>query len=200
MSDTGGSRGPRVDRSANTASRGTTRGTRAAGSGTSSNTASTESPGRRPRTRTVAAAVVALVVAGAVAAALLILPLKAWLNQRSALETGREELRELEAANADLQADVDRLRTRAGIIQAAREELNAVRKREKVWRVLAAPDLPVAFPDGWLYPTIESLIVERIASTAGPDGGNTAGALITEDNVSIPTTAPGAATAATVVP
>jgi cell division protein FtsB len=161
----------------------------------------TGSPSRRRKsTRTVVIAVLSLALAGAIAAALLILPVKAWLNQRSALDSGREELRELEMANAELQADVDRLRTRAGIIQAAREELNAVRKREKVWRVLAAPDLPVAFPDGWLYPTIESLIVERIAGTVGPQGGNTTGTLITEDNVSIPTTAPGAATAATVVP
>ena len=155
---------------------------------------------RRKRTRTVVVAVLSLALAGALAAALLILPLKAWLNQRSTLEAGRAELSELEAANAELQADVDRLRTRAGIIQAAREELNAVRKREKVWRVLAAPDLPVAFPDGWLYPTIESLIIERIAGTAGPQGSDPTGTLITEDNVSIPTTAPGAATVATVVP
>lgn len=191
MSDSGGTRTPTGERTASHTSRGTTRSTRPDGTGTS---------GSRQRTRTVAVAVMALVLAGAIAAALLILPIKAWRNQRSALETGRAELRELEATNAELQADVDRLRTRAGIIQAAREELNAVRKREKVWRVLAAPDLPVAFPDGWLYPTIESLIVERIASTAGPDGSDSSGALITEENVAIPTTAPGAASAATVVP
>lgn len=182
MSDPSGPRSATIDRSGRLGS------------------AAEPAPTQRRRVSNLAIGVMALVLAAAIAAALLILPVKAWLNQRDALETGREELSQLESANAELQADVDRLRTRAGIIQAAREELNAVRKREKVWRVLAAPDLPVAFPAGWLYPTIESLITERIASVADPNGSDPGSDLITPDNVAIPTTAPGAASQATVVP
>ena len=110
----------------------------------------------------------ALVVAGVFATALLILPIKAWMNQRHALKSSRATLEALDRSNADLQADVDRLKTRAGITQAAREELGVVAKREKAFRVLSLPTLDAAFPADWLYPALKTLMIERVATVGGP--------------------------------
>ena len=110
----------------------------------------------------------ALVVAGAFATALLILPIKAWMNQRHALKSSRATLEALDRSNADLQADVDRLKTRAGITQAAREELGVVAKREKAFRVLSLPKLDAVFPEDWLYPALKTLMIERVATVGGP--------------------------------
>ena len=54
------------------------------------------------------------------------------MNQRHSLESSRERLAALDDANASLQADINRLKTKSGIAQAAREELGVVRKGEKV--------------------------------------------------------------------
>jgi cell division protein FtsB len=116
----------------------------------------------------LAQVVFALLVAGAFATALLILPIKAWMNQRHALKSSRATLEALDRSNADLQADVDRLKTRAGITQAAREELGVVAKREKAFRILSLPVLDAAFPDDWLYPTLKTLMIERVATVGSP--------------------------------
>ena len=132
-----------------------------------------ESTAPRARRRLPSAVLggLALIVAGAFATALLILPIKAWMNQRHALKSSRATLEALDRSNADLQADVDRLKTRAGITQAAREELGVVAKREKAYRVLALPALDATFPDGWLNPTLKTLITERVATIGGPPAG-----------------------------
>ena len=127
----------------------------------------------------------AVLVAGAFAAALLVLPIRAWVNQRSAIETGSRELAELDDANAVLQADVDRLRTREGIQQAAREELGVVEPKERAYRVLDLPDLGASLPAGWLYPTIQTLMTERVATLGGPVERSDAG-----ETLLVPTTAP----------
>jgi len=106
----------------------------------------------------------AVLVAGAFATALLVLPVKAWMNQRHALSSSSTELQALEEANRGLQADVDRLKTRPGIAQAAREELGVVKRNEKAYRVLVLPTLTATFPDAWLYPTIKTLVTERVAT------------------------------------
>lgn len=139
---------------------------------------------RVPRRRLPSLALggLAVLVAGAFATALLVLPAKAWMNQRHALDASSTELQALEEANRGLQADVDRLKTRPGIAQAAREELGVVKRNEKAYRILVLPTLTATFPDGWLYPTIQTLVTERVAtvgtsasqsgdSAAGPDAG-----------------------------
>lgn len=135
----------------------------------------------------------AVLVAGAFAAALLVLPIRAWVNQRNAIEDTSQELAELDDANAVLQADVERLRTREGIQQAAREELGVVQPKERAFRVLELPDLEASFPDGWLYPTLQTLITERAATLGSPVERSDAG-----ETLLVPTTA--AATVATPAP
>ena len=124
--------------------------------------------GRRRRLPAAALAGLAVLVAAAFGAALLVLPIKAWMNQRHSLESSRERLAALDDANASLQADINRLKTKSGIAQAAREELGVVRKGEKAYRVLAMPELSLDLPNNWLNGTLRSLITERIATIGGP--------------------------------
>ena len=126
--------------------------------------------GRR-RSR-VALALLAAVVAGSLAASVLILPVKAWLNQREELSNREQELSRLDEANDLLAEDVARLETEQGVIEAAREELGAVREDEKVFKVVMDPELVSVMPDGWLFPTIGALITGR-GGTIGSDGALT---------------------------
>ena len=102
---------------------------------------------RVPRRRLPSLALggLAVLVAGAFATALLVLPVKAWMNQRHALSSSSTELQALEEANRGLQADVDRLRTRPGIAQAAREELGVVKSAGWNQKLLAAGAGDVAY-------------------------------------------------------
>jgi len=110
----------------------------------------------------------------AVAASVSILPIKAWHNQKAELAKRSAELVALEQTNNALQAQVDRLKTPAGVVEAAREELGVVRPNEKVFHVVAIPPLPDTLPSGWLYPTIGALLVGRGVSAKSP--GSPAGA------------------------
>ena len=69
----------------------------------------------------ILAGLVGLVVAGAIGAALFGLPVRTWFGQDDELQRLEVELSELQSVNADLQNEVDRLQTAAGIIEAARE-------------------------------------------------------------------------------
>ena len=106
----------------------------------------------------VAWGLLAAVVAGALAASVLIIPVKAWLNQREELAHREAQLERLESSNERLAADVARLETDQGIADAVREELGAVHVDEKVYRIVMDPQLLALLPEGWLYPTISAVI------------------------------------------
>jgi cell division protein FtsB len=115
---------------------------------------------RRRRTRVIMA-LGAAIVAGALAASVMILPIKAWLNQKEELSDRQRELRDLEQDNARLDDDVDRLETQAGVIEAARQELGLVGADEQVFRVTSNPELLSYLPEGWLYPPLSQILVGR---------------------------------------
>src|SRR5207342_148106 len=94
---------------------------------------------------------VALLIALAIGAALFVLPVKSWMKQKDDLATRTSELATLDQANAQLQSEVDRLQTDAGIKQAAREEIDYVDQGEKRVTVLPAGPLPITLPSGWPY-------------------------------------------------
>ena len=71
---------------------------------------------RRPA---IVAALVALLVAAAIGAALFGLPVRTWFGQDDQIRQLDGELAQLEAVNADLQDEVDRLLTDAGTAEAA---------------------------------------------------------------------------------
>ena len=108
----------------------------------------------------------ALVVAGAIGAALFGLPVRTWFEQNDELRGLDHELDELQSVNAELQSEVDRLQTPAGISEAARTELGLIEAGERRQTVAGWPLLPVDMPDGWPYSAAEQILVLR--TTEGP--------------------------------
>ena len=85
--------------------------------------------------------VFAFLIALAIGAALFVLPVKSWMKQKDDLATRTSELATLDAANAQLQSEVDRLQTDAGIKEAAREEIDFVEQGEE--RITMLPPAPL---------------------------------------------------------
>lgn len=125
---------------------------------------------RRRRTR-LAIGISAVAIAAAIGTSVFVLPMKAWLVQRDQLKTSQAQLAKLDAANDRLQSAVDELKTQRGVIQAAREDLGQVRDKEKVFRVLEFPALTTDLPSGWLYPTVQTLLLERAGEQGAPAAG-----------------------------
>jgi hypothetical protein len=117
-------------------------------------------PNRRPA---ILLGVAGLVVAGAIAAALFGLPVRTWFGQNEELARLTEQQSELESVNADLQREVDRLQTDAGITEAARVELGLIQWGERRETVTNLPPVPTDLPDGWPYGSVEQIIALRAA-------------------------------------
>jgi cell division protein FtsB len=115
-------------------------------------------PNRRPA---IALGLLGLVVVGAIATALFGLPVRTWFEQEHDLKRLDGQLAELQSVNADLQREVDRLDTDAGIKEAAREELGYTDPGERRDTMLDLPDLPTDLPNGWPYRTVEQIIAVR---------------------------------------
>ena len=115
----------------------------------------------RRRRSTFLLGVVALAIAGAIAAALFLIPVQTWFSQDDDLARRQAQLDQLETVNADLQAEVDRLRTDDGVREAAREEIGYVDATERRQTVLPFPELPADLPDGWPYNVVTDVIALR---------------------------------------
>ncbi len=107
----------------------------------------------------------ALVIAGAIGAALFGLPVRTWFDQDDALRDLDHELSELQSVNAELQSEVDRLQTTAGLTEAAREELGLIEAGERRQTVAGWPVLPTDLPNGWPYAAVEQIIAIRTAGS-----------------------------------
>lgn len=118
-------------------------------------------PNRRPA---ILLGTVGLVVAGAIGAALFGLPVRTWFGQDEQLRNLDSQYAELQDVNADLQREVDRLQTDAGIMEAAREELGLIKYGERRETVVNLPDVPTDLPDGWPYGPAEQIIRLRSSS------------------------------------
>jgi cell division protein FtsB len=109
-------------------------------------------------------ALVATVIAAALIASLFVLPVKSWLRQRDDLARKRNELAVLSNANAQLSADVNRLQTKEGIKEAARQEVGYVGVGEQRISVLSSPNAPLTLPAGWPYDAISQIVAVRAAA------------------------------------
>lgn len=107
----------------------------------------------------------ALVIAGAIGAALFGLPVRTWFEQDQSLRQLEHELSELQSVNAELQSEVDRLQTPAGLTEAAREELGLIEAGERRQTVAGWPVVPADLPDGWPYTAVEQIIAIRTAGS-----------------------------------
>jgi cell division protein FtsB len=117
----------------------------------------------RRRRSTILLGVVALAIAGAIATALFVLPVQTYFAQDETIAQRQAQLDQLEAVNAELQAEVDRLRTDDGVREAAREEIGYSEEGERRLTLLTLPDLPTELPDGWPYGMIGDVIALRSA-------------------------------------
>ena len=99
-----------------------------------------------------------LVLVGVTAGALLlgVFPTRTWLDQRSAVQAAESRLADLEATNAERQAQVDVLGTDAAIEQIARQEYGLAKAGEELYHVLRAPRDPAPVPTGWPFDGIAS--------------------------------------------
>lgn len=104
---------------------------------------------------------VATLIALAIGAALFVLPVKSWMKQRDDLATRTSELAVLDAANGQLQSEVDRLQTDAGIKEAAREEIDYVERGEHRITVLPIGAAPITLPPGWPYDLVSRIVALR---------------------------------------
>jgi hypothetical protein len=105
--------------------------------------------------------VAAAVITAALVVALFVLPVKAFLRQRSDISRKERELAALDQANAELAAQVNRLNTPEGVQEAAREEIGYVRRGEIRLTVLPAPAAPLTMPSGWPYDAISAVLAVR---------------------------------------
>jgi hypothetical protein len=69
----------------------------------------------------------------------------------------------LDAANNQLQTEVDRLQTDDGVKQAAREVIDYVEKGEQRITVMPVGAAPTTLPDGWPYNLVSKIIAIREA-------------------------------------
>lgn len=109
-------------------------------------------------------AVVGITVALALAAALFVLPVRTWFDQDNEIDRRQAQLDELEAINAELQGDVDRLQTDDGVREAARDELGYVENGEQRSTMLDYPNLPNKLPNGWPYSIVTDIVDVRTGS------------------------------------
>jgi len=119
---------------------------------------------RRPKVA-LFAGFAALAVIATMAAAVFILPIGTWRDQGTDLVQRQEQLDALVNVNGQLAAEVDRLETDDGVLEAAREEIGYVMTGEERRTVLPAPPLPSNLPDGWPYNIVTEIFAAR---TAGP--------------------------------
>lgn len=115
----------------------------------------------RRRRPALVAGLIGLFVVVAIGAALFGLPTRTWFGQDDQLAALQTELGELESVNADLQNEVDRLQTPAGIIEASRETLGLVTPFERRQTVVGLPELPTNLPTGWPYGPVARMIALR---------------------------------------
>lgn len=102
-----------------------------------------------------------IIIALAIGASLFVLPIKSWFQQRDDLSIRNGELDILTAANDQLQLEVDRLQTPAGIAEAAREEIDYVEAGERRITVLPPTDAAISLPTGWPFDLITGIVSLR---------------------------------------
>ncbi len=127
--------------------------------------------------------IAAFAVAGAFAAALFGIPVRTYIGQDETMAERTDQLTKLQAVNADLEAEVARLRTDDGIREAAREELGYVEAGEQRSSIVDNNVVPTVLPIGWPYDLVTGIVTLR---TVGP--------------ATVLTPAPAAATVPAIVP
>jgi cell division protein FtsB len=105
---------------------------------------------RRPRrARIVLPVLVSLVAIGVLFVG--VFPTRALLAQRRDIAAAQEQLRSVEARNAELEDHVADLGTDGEVERLAREQYGLVYPGEEAYALLPAPAPPIPVPDAWPF-------------------------------------------------
>lgn len=96
----------------------------------------------------------------------LVLPATSWLGQRQEVDARTEELETIKQATDELQTEVDRLNTPAGVEDAAREELGYVMAGEQRQQIVGDSQAPIELPMGWPYDLVTQIVAVRVNEAA----------------------------------
>lgn len=107
-----------------------------------------------------------LVVLASFLNSFLLAPGRTWFGQRDEISAREAELETIQAANDELQKDIDRLQTPAGVEDAAREELGFVMAGEERQTIIGEAEAPLALPAGWPYDLVTQIVGVREAEAA----------------------------------
>lgn len=107
-----------------------------------------------------------LVVLASFLNSFLLAPGRTWFGQRDEISAREAELATIQAANDELQKDIDRLQTPAGVEDAAREELGFVMAGEERQTIIGDAEAPLALPTGWPYDLVTQIVGVREAEAA----------------------------------
>jgi len=105
-----------------------------------------------------------VVLALTLIASLAVLPVQTFLGQGDEIGRLSEELERLESVNAELVAEVSRLRTDEGVREAARDQLGYVGDGERRETIVAAEGPPTDLPTGWPYGTVRRIVELRLGA------------------------------------
>jgi len=119
---------------------------------------------------------VSVVILAALAVALIGLPVKGLISQRSDITQRQQEFVALADANEQLQTEIQRLQTPEGIRETARKELGYLLPGEKRLALLEAPALNPTLPTGWPYNVVTNILAVR-AAAAQKNGAQQPGSL-----------------------
>jgi cell division protein FtsB len=97
----------------------------------------------------------------AIVGALLVLPLRAWQDQRTELAARQREYAALSTANGRLAAENERLAQIAGIEEAARRDYAFRSKDETVIGMLPPGPVSAQLPAGWPYTMVDEILNTR---------------------------------------
>lgn len=111
-------------------------------------------------------ALLGLVLALLVAFVLFVSPIRDYVSQRGTIARTESEFAALEDANEEIQADIQRLETPAGIKEAARRELGYLMPGERRLALLDLPAVTGNLPATWPYNMVGAILSVRAASAA----------------------------------
>ena len=93
-------------------------------------------------------------------------PINDYLSQRKTITRTEAEFAALEDANEEIQGDIQRLETPAGVKEAARRELGYLMPGERRLALLDLPAVTGNLPATWPYNMVGAILTVRTASAA----------------------------------
>ena len=118
---------------------------------------------RSTRLLVITAGVLLAVVIGLV---LFAFPIRDYVSQRQAIARTEAEFAALEDANEQIQSDIQRLETPAGVREAARRELGYLLPGERRLALLELPAVTGSLPTTWPYNMVSAILQVRAATVS----------------------------------